>query len=690
MEGLASHQPHQDMPTAREPGSVAVGILHSLSGRNAAQERPLVDAVQLAIAEINQTGGVLGHQIQPILADGASDPAVFAAKARDLIVENQVVTLFGCWTSLSRKAVLETVEAHHALLWYPSQYEGLEQSCHIFYGGSCPNQQVEPAVDWLLGQGKRRIFLLGSDYVYPRTANKIVRGILAHRGGTVVAECYVPMGTKSFDTQIDQIRQLQADVVLNTLNGQSNPAFYQQFRAAGIQARDIPILAVVELPHVGDAEVGHYLCASYFQDLDTPLNQAFVQRFQSCRGIASGISDAVEAAYVGVYLWRQAVEAARSFAVEEVREAAYGQRFRGPGGWVQVDANQHLHKTCAIAQIAPEGRFEVVYQSDRPIPPQPWLGVEASTLPNRDVIISLLSEVSQGIQYSWELEQQSQQLATALAQVQQAQAALAQANEEITKLNQQLQTENLRMGAELDVTHRLQQMILPREEEFQHLVGIDLAGCMEPASEVGGDYFDVIQGEQSLTIGIGDVTGHGLQSGVVMLMAQAAVRTLIANGETDPARLLNAVNRLILDNTQRMQAYKNMTLALLEYKAGVLRLSGQHEELIIVRQDGAIEPIDTLDLGFPLGLESDILPFVAATEIHLNPGDLAVLYTDGVTEAMNEQREQYGLNRLYDVICRNRALTAAQVRQAILQDVRDHVAGSDVWDDITLVVLKQL
>jgi len=668
---------------------VQVGILYSLSGRDAASERLLVDAVQLAIAEINQMGGVLGRPIQPLLADGASDPTAFSDRARHLLATDGVTALFGCWTSLSRKAVIEPIEAYQGLLWYPSQYEGLEQSSHIFYGGSCPNQQVEPAVQWLLQHQKRRFFLIGSDYVYPRTANKIVRGILAQQAGMIVGECYVPMGTETFHKQIAQIRALQPDVVFNTLNGRSNRAFYQQFQEAGIHPTDIPILAVVELPDLGPTGVGHYLCASYFQDLDTPLNQDFVQRFQTYSKTAAVISDAVEAAYVGVYLWRQAVEAARSFAVDEVRQAAYGQRFRGPGGWVQMDANHHLHKTCAIAQMTEDGHFDVVYQSDRPIPPRPWLGVEDSDLPNRDVIIRLLAEVSREVQYSWELEQQSRQLATALTQVQQAQAALALANDEITRLNQQLQAENLRMGAELDVTHRLQQMILPREEEFQQLVGIDLAGCMEPATEVGGDYFDVIQGEQGVTIGIGDVTGHGLQSGVVMLMAQAAVRTLIANGETDPARLLNAVNRLILDNTQRMQAHKNMTLALLEYKAGVLRLSGQHEELIIVRQDGTLEPIDTFDLGFPLGLESDIGSFVSATEIRLYPGDLAVLYTDGVTEAMNANREQYGPTRLYEVLRRHRELTAAQIRQAILDDVRAHVAGSDVWDDITLVVLKQ-
>jgi len=264
-----------------------------------------------------------------------------------------------------------------------------------------------------------------------------------------------------------------------------------------------------------------------------------------------------------------------------------------------------------------------------------------------------------------------------------------QAEQEVTRLTQRLQDENLRMSAELQVTRRLQEMLMPTERELEAVAGLDIAGFMEPAAEVGGDYYDVMQHNGKVRISIGDVTGHGLESSMVMLMAQTAVRTLVENGETDPARLLNAVNRTIYENTRRMQSYKNMTLLLLEYEAGMLRLSGQHEELIIVRRDGAIEQIDTLELGFPLGLESDISQFVAETEITLLPGDVAVLYTDGITEAMNLEKEQYGIARMHEVLRENRDRPAQEIRQCLIADLMQYIQTQRVFDDITLVVLKQ-
>jgi serine phosphatase RsbU (regulator of sigma subunit) len=206
---------------------------------------------------------------------------------------------------------------------------------------------------------------------------------------------------------------------------------------------------------------------------------------------------------------------------------------------------------------------------------------------------------------------------------------------------------------------------------------------------VGGDYYDIQQANGKTRISIGDVTGHGLESNLVMIMAQTAVRTLLENGETDPARLLNAVNRTLYDNIRRMGSYKNMTLMLLEYEAGVLRLSGQHEELIIVRRSGQVENIDTFELGFPLGLESDITHLVSETTLQLKSGDLAALYTDGITEAMNPDKEQYGLERLQRVLALHRHLTAEEIRQAVIRDVRDWIKTQKVFDDITLVILKQ-
>lgn len=266
---------------------------------------------------------------------------------------------------------------------------------------------------------------------------------------------------------------------------------------------------------------------------------------------------------------------------------------------------------------------------------------------------------------------------------------LAQANAEIVELNRRLQAENLRLSTEIDVARRLQQMVLPREAELEKIADLDIAGFMVPTDEVGGDYYDVLLEDGGVTIGIGDVTGHGLESGVVMLMVQTAVRTLVINGETDPVKLLNTLNRVVYANTRRMQSHKNMTLAIIKYQDGLLRISGQHEELIVVRQNGEIECIDTLDLGFPLGLEPDIIPFIREARIHLNSGDVAILYTDGITEAVDAEKRQYGVEQLYAILQQNRHASAQQILQTVIADVHRHIKNQKVMDDITLLVLKR-
>ena len=260
---------------------------------------------------------------------------------------------------------------------------------------------------------------------------------------------------------------------------------------------------------------------------------------------------------------------------------------------------------------------------------------------------------------------------------------------EIERLTAELKDENLRMGAELDVTRRLQEMLMPSDGELGSVSGLDIAGFMEPAEEVGGDYYDIQQTDGRVRFSIGDVTGHGLESSLVMIMAQTAVRALLSNGETDPAKLLNAVNRTIYDNTRRMGSCKNMTLSLLEYEAGLLRLCGQHEELILVRADGSVEQVDTFELGFPLGIESDISQFVREQQLHFHPGDIAVMYTDGVTEAVNDAREQYGIERLLAVVKEHRQDGSKQICSAILGDLRSWMQSQPMFDDITLLVLKQ-
>ena len=268
-------------------------------------------------------------------------------------------------------------------------------------------------------------------------------------------------------------------------------------------------------------------------------------------------------------------------------------------------------------------------------------------------------------------------------------ADLNEANQEITHLNQRLKSENLRMKAELDVTRQLQQMILPKQEELSQIPKLEIAGFMEPAAEVGGDYYDVLTHNGLVKIGIGDVTGHGLESGVLMIMVQTAVRTLLANNETDPTNFLNVLNQVIYDNVQRMNSDKNLSLSLLDYKEGILSLSGQHEEMIVVRSGGQVERIDTIDLGFPIGLEADISDFVAQIEVQLKPGDVVVLYTDGITEAENQLGLRYGIEQFCEIVSDNWQQSAEEIRKAVIEDVRRHIGKQKVYDDITLLILKQ-
>ncbi|MCT7997012.1 AAA family ATPase [Laspinema olomoucense] len=268
-------------------------------------------------------------------------------------------------------------------------------------------------------------------------------------------------------------------------------------------------------------------------------------------------------------------------------------------------------------------------------------------------------------------------------------AQLANANAEITMLNERLKADNIRMGAELEVTQRLQKMLLPNQEELDAIAGLDIAGFMEPAEEVGGDYYDVLKSGDRIKIALGDVTGHGLQSGVVMMMAQTAVRTLLEGDFTDPVQFLKVINRTIYKNVQRMNSDKNMTLMLLDYCAGKLTLSGQHEEALVVRSDGTVECIDTFDLGFPIGLIEEISDFVRTTEIHLNSGDVVGLYTDGITEAVNSNWVQYGLEPIIESIRHHLQGNAREICQAVIEDVRRHIGKQKIYDDLTLIILKQ-
>jgi urea ABC transporter urea binding protein len=433
---------------------VRVGIIHSLTGTMAIGETSLIDAELMAIAEINAASGVLGKTIQPIIEDGASDLYTYARKVKKLIVEDQIVTAFGGWSSSSRKAMMPIFEKYNSLLWYPLQYEALECSPNIFYSGCCPNQQIMPAVAWIMQHQGNRLYLLGSDYVFPRSYNKIITAELQHRGGTVVGVEYVPMGTTEFGATIESIKQAKPDAVFSTLNGDCNLAFYEQYAQAGIKAEDIPIVAFSAAEEVfskiGEPAAGHYACWSYFQSIDTPENKSFVQRFQAAYGSDRVTSDPIEAAYTQVYLWKQAVEAAQSFEVEKVLAAAHHQTFAAPGGLVKVEKH-HLWKHSHIGKLQPNGQFQIVathikpnqtlpgeseapeHNLDQLIKPQPWLGIDELDSEVVPVVIAMLSEAPQAIHREWELETKSQELKAALAQLQAVNTQLERTQHELVQ-----------------------------------------------------------------------------------------------------------------------------------------------------------------------------------------------------------------------------------------------------------------
>ncbi|GIV80165.1 MAG: urea ABC transporter substrate-binding protein [Litorilinea sp.] len=390
----AESSPAEAEPAASTPAAAAesaageggdtikVGILHSLSGTMAISEVSVKDATLLAIQEINANGGVLGKQLEPIIEDGASDWPTFAEKARKLIQQDGVAVVFGCWTSASRKAVLPVFEELNGLLFYPVQYEGLEASPNIFYTGAEPTQQIIPGVDYLVNElGAQSIYLLGSDYVFPRTANLIIKAQLEHLGVTLAGEEYVPLGGTEFSTIISKIQEAQPDAIFNTLNGDSNVAFFKQFKDAGFTAETLPVMSVSvaeeEVRGIGPENIaGHYTAWNYYQTTDTPENEAFVAAYKAAYGEDRVTSDPIEAGYFGVYLWKEMVEKAGSVAVDDVRAAAQSGEitFQAPEGLVKVDPeNQHTWKIVRIGKINESGLIDEVWSSGEAVRPDPFL-----------------------------------------------------------------------------------------------------------------------------------------------------------------------------------------------------------------------------------------------------------------------------------------------------------------------------
>lgn len=363
---------------AFEEDTIKVGILHSLSGTMSISEVAVKDGELLAIEEINAKGGVLGKKITPIIEDGASDWPTFAEKAKKLIMKDKVSVVFGCWTSASRKAVLPVFEKYDHLLFYPVQYEGLEASKNIIYTGATANQQIMPGVTWLLQNGYKKFYLLGSDYVFPRTANLIVKAQLKAEGGILVGEEYTPLGHTEYSTVISKIKAAQPDVVFNSLNGDSNVAFFKQFRAAGISAKDIPTMSVSiaedEIRGIGvENLLGHFAVWNYFMSMDTPENKKFVAAYKARYGQDRVTDDPIEANYFGVYLWAKAVEKAGTPDPIKVREAVKGLKFMAPEGEVTVEpTNNHVHKIVQVGKVRSDGQFDIVWSSGKPVAPDPF------------------------------------------------------------------------------------------------------------------------------------------------------------------------------------------------------------------------------------------------------------------------------------------------------------------------------
>lgn len=360
--------------------TVTVGQLHSATGTMAISETGAIQAERLAIEQINAQGGVLGRQVKIIQEDGASDWPTFAEKAKKLLEADKVAAVFGCWTSASRKAVLPIFEKDNGLLYYPTFYEGLEQSKNVFYTGQEATQQILSALDWLAKEkGAKTFYLVGSDYIWPRTSMKIARKHIENvLHGEVVGEEYYPLGGTQFGSLTNKIKLKKPDVVFAAVVGGSNVAFYKQLKAAGITSakQNLLTLSVTEdemLGIGGENMAGFYSSMKYFQTLDNPNNKAFVEAFKAKYGKDAVVGDVTQAAYLGPWLWKMAVEKAGSFDVDKVVAASPGLELKtAPEGYVKVHENHHLWSRSRIAQIQPDGTFKVVHESADLIEPNPF------------------------------------------------------------------------------------------------------------------------------------------------------------------------------------------------------------------------------------------------------------------------------------------------------------------------------
>jgi urea transport system substrate-binding protein len=375
-------------PAVAQQPPIKVGVLHSLSGTMAISETTLKDTIILMVEEQNKAGGLLGRKLEAVVVDPASNWPLFAEKMRELIQVQKVDVIFGCWTSVSRKSVLPVVEELNGLLFYPVQYEGEESSRNVFYTGAAPNQQAIPAVEYLMskdgGEAKRWV-LLGTDYVYPRTTNKILRAFLKSKGvaESDIMEEYTPFGHSDWQTIVARVKQFASQgkktAVVSTINGDANVPFYKELGNQGIKAEDIPVVAF----SVGEEElagidtkplVGHLAAWNYFQSVKNPTNEAFVKRWKEFTKSPKRVSnDPMEAHYIGFKMWAQAVKQANSTNVDAVRQAMYGQKVKSLSGYdVMMHPNHHLSKPVMIGEVQSDGQFQIVWQTKGPIVAEAW------------------------------------------------------------------------------------------------------------------------------------------------------------------------------------------------------------------------------------------------------------------------------------------------------------------------------
>ncbi|HZW60994.1 MAG TPA: urea ABC transporter substrate-binding protein [Candidatus Babeliales bacterium] len=358
----------------KEP--IKVGILYSLTGPYSGSEKNMVDVIQLAIEEINQKGGVLGRQLEPVIYDGKSSDAEFAVGAKELIEKEKVPVIFGCWTSSSRKTVKPIIEKANNLLFNATQYEGLEESPNIINTGGAPNQVLMPAVTWAFQTIGKRFYIVGSDYIFPRSAAAIMAYQVAMLGGEVVGSTFIPVNGNEVEPAIQAILATKPDVILNVINGITNAIFYKKLRVAGINPEDIPVvsfeLAEPELAEMSDSLAGNFAVWNYFENIDREENRVFIAKFQKKYGREREIGNNMEAAYDSVHLWAQAVKDANTTDSEKVIASLKKQVFDGPGSIIYIAENNHAYRKTFVGRIRYDNHFDIVWDSKKAIHPEPY------------------------------------------------------------------------------------------------------------------------------------------------------------------------------------------------------------------------------------------------------------------------------------------------------------------------------